>query len=103
MNANENFPRSQHTSHPQPPTREQIAALAQAIWIDRGRPEGRDVDHWLEAERQLAGEVRRRPAAADDIPADARALEPNQAIGGEVERALDDGVRPRDPRSPTSL
>jgi Protein of unknown function (DUF2934) len=25
------------------------------IWIERGCPEGRDVEHWLLAERELAG------------------------------------------------
>jgi len=38
-----------------PASREQIAALAHALWIDRGRPEGRDLEHWFEAERQLRG------------------------------------------------
>ena len=85
-----------------PPTREQIAALAHAIWIDRGRPDGRDVDHWLEAERQLAGEVR-RPVAADEIPADANALEPDATLRGPIERELDRIVSPREQRSPTSL
>ena len=35
------------------PTHEQIAARAYEIFIERGRPEGRDLDHWLEAEAQL--------------------------------------------------
>lgn len=39
-----------------PPSREQIAALAHALWIDRGRREGGDLEHWFEAERQLRGE-----------------------------------------------
>lgn len=85
-----------------PATREQIEALAHAIWVDRGRPEGRDLDHWLEAERQLNGEVR-RPLAADEIPADASALEPDAAIEGKVERELDEITAPAKPRSPTSL
>lgn len=85
-----------------PPTHEQIAALAHAIWIDRGRPEGRELDNWLEAERQLKGEVH-TPLAADDIPADAGALEPDASLEGKVERELD-RMRPAgDPRSPTSL
>jgi hypothetical protein len=87
---------------PSPPTQEQIAALAHAIWIDRGCPEGSDVDNWLEAERQLRGEVR-RPAAADDLPASEDALDPTRAVAGRVERALDRVVSPPSPRSPTSL
>jgi hypothetical protein len=34
-------------------TREQIARRAYEIWQARGCPHGRDIDHWLEAERQL--------------------------------------------------
>jgi hypothetical protein len=85
-----------------PPTNEQIAALAHAIWVDRGQPEGRDLDNWLEAERQLKGDVR-TPIAADDIPADANALEPDATLEGKVERELR-RMRPvGEPRSPTSL
>src|SRR5687767_2479854 len=77
------------SSAPLPPTQEQIAALAHAIWIDRGRPEGSDMDHWLEAERQLRGEVR-VPAAADELPASNEALDPQRgAVTGRIERELD--------------
>jgi hypothetical protein len=36
-----------------PVTREQIAMCAYYIWEAEGRPEGRAVDHWLQAELQL--------------------------------------------------
>lgn len=85
------------------PTPEQIAALAHAIWIDRGKPEGMDLDNWLEAERQLRGGEPRRPAAADDIPADNSALDPESALEGGVERELNRVTSPPQPRSPTSL
>jgi hypothetical protein len=87
---------------PQPATQEQIAALAHAIWMDRGCPAGRDLDNWLEAERQLKGDVR-EPLAADDIPADNAALDPQRSIEGRVERALDRVASTTEPRSPTSL
>lgn len=87
---------------PPPPTQEQIAALAHAIWMDRGCPEGRDLDNWLEAERQLRGEVR-KPLAADDIPATDDVLDPDRAVAGRVERALDRVAGTPPPRSPTSL
>jgi hypothetical protein len=32
---------------------------AHEIWIERGRPEGRDVECWLAAERELEEETRR--------------------------------------------
>lgn len=96
------LPPESPSTQPRPPTQEQIAALAHAIWVDRGRPEGRDLDNWLEAERQLRGEVR-APAAADDIPASNEALDPERAVEGRVERELDRIVGSPPPRSPTSL
>ena len=83
-------------------TPDQIAALAHAIWTDRGCPEGRDLDHWLEAERQLRGVVR-RTVAADELPASDTALDPARALEGRVERALDRVAGQPGPRSPTSL
>jgi hypothetical protein len=35
------------------PTIEEVATCAYLIWDQRGRPNDHDVDHWLEAERQL--------------------------------------------------
>jgi hypothetical protein len=41
-----------------------IRERAHAIWIEQGHPEGRDVEFWLTAERELAGRetglIRRR-------------------------------------------
>jgi hypothetical protein len=34
-------------------TPEEIGLCAYVIWEREGRPEGHDVDHWLEAEAQL--------------------------------------------------
>ena len=36
------------------PVRDPIAALAYQIYLQEGRPEGRAVQHWTEAEAQLA-------------------------------------------------
>lgn len=36
-----------------PPTHDQIARLAYQLYEDCGYPDGRDVEFWLEAERQL--------------------------------------------------
>lgn len=84
------------------PSPEQIAALAQAIWIDRGRPEGRELDNWLEAERQLKGDVR-QPISADDLPASNEALDPDRALDTDIEREFNRVVSPARPRSNTSL
>lgn len=37
------------------PTPEEIAAHAYVIWEHEGCPDGRDTDHWLQAEAQLRG------------------------------------------------
>lgn len=44
-----------------PPSAQQVAALAYALWVQEGRPQGRDREHWAEAERQL-GACGDRPA-----------------------------------------
>lgn len=36
-------------------TRKQIEQEAYYIWIEEGRPSGREMDHWLAAERRLKG------------------------------------------------
>jgi hypothetical protein len=41
------------SSLPHPPTHQDIARHARQLWQDRGCPEGKDVELWLEAERQL--------------------------------------------------
>ena len=48
------------SSHPSPnhsqshqPTHEEIALCAYLIWVREGYPEGRDKEHWYEAETQL--------------------------------------------------
>jgi Protein of unknown function (DUF2934) len=38
-----------------PPSREEIARLAEKFWIERGRPEGSPEQDWLRAERELMG------------------------------------------------
>ncbi len=50
----------------QPPTHEEIAACAQRIYENEGRPEGKSMDHWLQAEAQLVAE---RKADAGMSPA----------------------------------
>ena len=42
---------------PAPPTHEQIAKAAHDLWVERGRPAGRDIEIWCEAERRLARKV----------------------------------------------
>jgi len=41
-------------NHNAPPSHEEIATCAFLIWIREGYPEGRDKQHWYQAESQLA-------------------------------------------------
>ena len=38
---------------PREPTHNEIAICALSIWEAEGRPQGRDLEHWLQAETQL--------------------------------------------------
>lgn len=46
-----------------PPSPEEIAAEAYCIYCERGHEAGRDLEHWLEAERRLSERrtIRREP------------------------------------------
>jgi Protein of unknown function (DUF2934) len=46
--------KSSKTYHP--PTHDEIAACARRIYESEGRPEGRSMDHWLQAEARLVAE-----------------------------------------------
>lgn len=49
------------------PLHQEIAAQAYILWDHYGQPEGRDVEIWLEAERQVLGvdrEVNQQPGGA---------------------------------------
>jgi Protein of unknown function (DUF2934) len=51
------------------PGADAVRERAYHIWEDEGRPGGRDLDHWLQAERELARPARRvRAAKAGDPP-----------------------------------
>ena len=60
------------------PTHEQITQRAYEIYLQRGCPEGKDLEHWLEAERQLSAEspTQKTPMAvtADEGSARSRAI-----------------------------
>lgn len=46
-------PASRALSAPMPEFRELIAARAYHLWVEAGRPEGRDQDYWFTAERDM--------------------------------------------------
>ena len=68
------------------PTHEQIARRAEEIFVERGRPEGRDIDHWLAAEAELmaaaqsGGQIQRASAPAQQSAA-AASLHESQSNG----------------------
>ena len=57
------MPSPQTSSSPHP---DQIAQRAHALWEKRGRPQGQDIEHWLEAERQLTQERTRNGKDLDE-------------------------------------
>jgi hypothetical protein len=104
MNSKKNLPSDSNRRPIPPPSRDQIAALAHAIWIDRGCPPGTEVENWLEAERQLRaqGNVATPINGAQPV-IDDRALDPDVSKAGQIDRELDRVVTPPGQRSPTSL
>ena len=55
--------RSTHKPNHEKPSHEEIARRAYEIFVERGRPDGRDLDHWLEAETQLTTITQQRTVA----------------------------------------
>ena len=75
-----------------------VRARAHALWEAEGRPEGREHDHWQEAERQILAERDLEPPAGpedaagpgDRIPADPL-RNPEPASAGPERGVLDTG------------
>jgi len=83
------------------PSHDDVAARAYTIWLNHGCPENRDLEHWLEAERQLQGGAKLRDEAfrltnEEFDPAASEAAK----VDAEIEQ-MAESPRPR--RSPTSL
>ncbi|MBB4064846.1 DUF2934 domain-containing protein [Gellertiella hungarica] len=45
---------------------ERIRERAYSLWIEQGQPEGRDLEHWMEAERNVGGEEAPQPREMDE-------------------------------------
>ncbi len=86
------------------PTHEQIGALAHELWLERGCPEGSDIDIWLDAERQLRG-APPRPLDWDPIPADPANSDPDTApaLNTEEDREIQHIGGRSGARSPTDF
>jgi hypothetical protein len=44
------------------PSHDEIERRAHEIWLEQGAEPGHELDHWLQAEQELAGKPRRRAA-----------------------------------------
>lgn len=68
--------KAKRVTHPGPePTEAEIQHAAYLLWIEQGRPQGRDLEHWLAAKEMLChrhgrdSRTRRRvPEIADPAP-----------------------------------
>ncbi|WFU06114.1 DUF2934 domain-containing protein (plasmid) [Rhizobium sp. CB3171] len=72
-NAPINSPAADQSKAAEPATRDlekEIRERAYAIWENEGRPEGRAVEHWERAERQISGEFHldKIEMEGDDVP-----------------------------------
>ena len=73
---------------------QRIRDRAYAIWLDEGRPHGRDADHWLQAERAILAEA---AAVADVAPVIAVVKAPRKTTNAKP-RAV---VNTTGPEAPT--
>lgn len=55
-----------NTSYSDTDREERIRERAYSLWIEQGQPEGRDLEHWMEAERNVGGEEAPQPREMDD-------------------------------------
>jgi Protein of unknown function (DUF2934) len=70
------------------PTHDEIAVCARRIYEIEGRPEGKAMEHWLQAEAQLTAE---RKAQAGMLPAGKPAAKPLQAASPASATARGEG------------
>jgi hypothetical protein len=68
------------------PSPEEIGLRARSLWEEAGRPEGRDVEHWLAAEREL----RARACAPTTSPKSEYVAGPPAAAGNPAYPSLEE-------------
>ncbi|ANC91692.1 DUF2934 domain-containing protein [Azospirillum humicireducens] len=88
---------------------QRIRDRAYAIWLDEGCPQGRDAEHWLQAERAILAEaaanVGHSPVVAvvkaprKTTNARPRAVKTIEQTGGAPEAVADELPKARKPRS----
>ena len=72
---------------------DRIRSRAYELWEAEGRPEGREVDHWLQAAQEVSGEVAGETAAGAAGETATEVAGDSSVVGTPVAR------RPRTPRS----
>lgn len=89
---------SQDRGHSRIPTQEEITARARQIWQERGCPVDRDLEMWVEAERQLSQPG--RPSSGLPVSGD---TEQDAEDAEKVQDRIATTAAPAAERSPTSL
>lgn len=84
--------------HSRIPTQEEITARARQIWQERGCPVDRDLEMWVEAERQLSQPG--RPSSGLPVSGD---TEQDAEDAEKVQDRIATTAAPAAERSPTSL
>jgi hypothetical protein len=70
-----------------------IRERAHKIWLDEGRVEGKDAEHWHQAEREIE---------AEDAPAGGKAAKSPAAKSGATKKAETAESKPATPKRKTS-
>lgn len=71
------------------PSHDRIAEAAYHIWLKEGRPDGRDLEHWTQAETQLIA----------DRMQEAATTAPPQTVAGAIAQALPQARRQQKTRT----
>lgn len=82
------------------PSEEEISARARQIWQDRGRPSDRDLEIWVEAERELSQSSSNRSSSGLPVTRD---TEEDVEEAEKVQDRIEETAAPAPDRSPTSL
>ena len=80
-------------------THEDISKRAREIWEREGRPEGRDKEHWLQAETELREETLKTQNGSNHISSDENGMLKVPAGVGK-ENLREDASRKRSGRRP---
>lgn len=68
---------------------DRVRERAFELWETEGRPEGRDVEHWLDAERELGEEAINGPMGMEDDEPVETAPEPDKELRALAETSGD--------------